>query len=216
MKINLKFLILTLIFANTIFAQQSVSINGASIVEVGMPYNYSFQFSPIYPTNSSGVTADSYVITEWIVSTNTNSQTSGIPGYIFSPTNQSNYYNNSTFNSPGTISVPIQWGDGGSVVLNYDVITVKVSGYYKKNSTGANLGYFSYLTATKNVTIERLNAPIINGPSPIDSCSDANQTYSFSNATNSNVRLWTVSGGATIIGSNTGTSVVVKPPLVGN
>lgn len=134
MKINLKFLILTLIFANTIFAQQSVSINGASIVEVGIPYNYSFQFSPLYPTNSSGVTADSYVITEWIVSTNTNSQTSGIPGYIFSPTNPTSYYNNSTFNSPGTISVPIQWGDGGSVVLNYDVITVKVSGYYNKTA----------------------------------------------------------------------------------
>lgn len=47
MKINLKFLILTLIFANTIFAQQSVSINGASIVEVGIPYNYpDFEYIP--------------------------------------------------------------------------------------------------------------------------------------------------------------------------
>jgi hypothetical protein len=53
MKLNLKFLIFTLIFANTIFAQQSVLITGNSIVEVGLPYNFSFQFAPSYPTNST-------------------------------------------------------------------------------------------------------------------------------------------------------------------
>ena len=60
-----------------------------------------------------------------------------------------------------------------------------------------------------------MNAPIIEGASLIPSCNQTNQTYTFTNYTNNNQRLWTVLG-ATIVGSATGTSVVIKPNLTGS
>nr|WP_294936315.1 T9SS type A sorting domain-containing protein [uncultured Flavobacterium sp.] len=203
----------SLIFANFLVAQQSVSISGPSTVEVGVPYNYTFQFSPVYPSNGVDV-ADGYIITEWIVLTGTNGSSSGVAGYIGSPSNQSSYYYNGTYNNSNPFTVPIQWGNG--TFLSNDNITVKVSGIYIKSSSGAHIGYFNYLSNTKSVTVQRMNAPVIVGASPISSCNQTNQIYSFSNSTNSDQRLWAVTGSATIIGSNTGTSVTVKPPLTGS
>lgn len=99
--------------------------------------------------------------------------------------------------------------------MTSDNITVKVSGIYKKANTGENISYFSYLQNSKPVTVERLTDPIIGGISPIAGCDQTNQTYTISNYTNSNQNLWQVSG-ATIVGSATGTTVTVTPPLAGN
>lgn len=208
------FLCFSLVFAKVMFAQQSVSISGPSNVEVGVPYNYTFAFTPVYPWNQSNtVQADDYVITDWIVQTGTNGQSVSVPGYINTPSNQSSYYYDGTYDNSNPKIVAIQWGDG--TFLSIDNITVKVSGFYKKNSTGEVIGYFNFVEKAQSVTVQRIVAPIIEGPSPILSCNQTNQTYTFSNATNSNQRLWTVSG-ATIIGSATGTSVTVKPNLTGN
>lgn len=209
-------LVLGLVFANLSFAQSTISISGSSTVEVGVPYNYAFDFNPQYPWNASGtVQADSYIITEWIVSTDTNGQSASIIGYINTPSNQSSYYYDGTYNNSNPKTIPIQWGDG--TFLSSDNITVKVSGLYRKNSTGENIGYFNYQPqAIKSITVQRLVAPIIQGNTNVASCSQANQTYTFTNDTNSTNRLWSVDGGATIVGSATGTSVTVTPPFVGN
>lgn len=206
---------LLLLLINQIsFAQQTVTISGTSSVEVGIPYNFTFQFNPSYPTNNTtGIKADAYVITEWVVTTGTNNRSNIIPGYINSPNNQSYYYNDSSFNSPNPKTVPIQWGDGADNTTDY--IEVKVSGYYKYSLTNEIIGYFNYLKGTKEITIQRINSPIIKGNSEIASCSQNNQTYSFSNTTNSDKILWTVSSG-TIVGSATGKSITVQPPLIGN
>ena len=95
------------------------------------------------------------------------------------------------------------------------MVTVKVSGWYKKNSTNENLGYFNYITQAQNVTVQRMNKPIINGPSPIPSINQDSRTYTIANNTNATDFLWSVNNGSTIVGSSTGTSVVVQPPLCG-
>lgn len=209
------FICFGLVFTSQTFSQASINISGPSIVEVGVPNNYTFTFNPVYPFNSNqSVQADSYIITEWIVSTGTNGNSFGIPGYIGTSSNQSNYYYDGTYNNSNPKTIPIQWGDGSNFTT--DNIVVKISGIYRKSSTGENIGYFNYQPqATKSVTVERLIEPIIAGASTIASCNQTNQTYSISNGTNSDQRLWLVSG-ATIIGSNTGTSVTIKPGLTGN
>ncbi len=215
-KINImnNILIFCLVFTNFMFGQGSVSISGPSTVEVGIPYDYTFTFNPQYPWNLSyTVKADSYVITELIVQTGTNGQSATVPGYINTPTNQSSYYYDGTYDNSNPKTIPIQWGGGSN--LSNDNIIVKVSGIYKKSSTGENIGYFNYLEKIQSVTVERLTAPNIVGASPILSCNQTNQTYSFSNYTNGNQRLWVISGG-TIIGPANGTSVIVKPNLTGN
>jgi hypothetical protein len=206
-------LFFSVLFTNFLMAQSTVSISGPTSVEVGVPYNYTFEFKPVYPW-LNGVQADSYIITEWIVSTGTNGSSSGITGYINTPSNQSSYYYDGTYNNSNPKTIPIQWGDG--TFLSSDNITVKVSGIYRKNNTGENIGYFTFLSNTKSVNVERLIAPIINGTTNIANCDQTNQTYSYSNATNGNNSLWTVTGGATIVGSANGTSVIVTPPLIGN
>ena len=214
---NILILIFCLVFTNFMFAQGqqgSVSISGPSTVEVGIPYNYTFTFNPQYPWNTTySVQADSYVITEWIVQTGTNGQSASVPGYINTPSNRSSYYYDGTYDNSNSKTIPIQWGDG-SFLRNDDII-VKVSGIYKIASTGENIGYFNYLEKIQSVTVERLIAPNIEGASPILSCNQTNQTYSFSNYTNRNQILWEISGG-TIMGPANGTSVIVKPNLTGN
>tara|TARA_R110002033_G_C3885417_1_gene238336 strand:- start:1053 stop:2678 length:1626 start_codon:yes stop_codon:yes gene_type:complete len=208
-------LVCFLIFSSKFFAQQSVTINGPTTVEVGVPNNYTFTFNPDYPYNISGtVQADSYVITEWIVLTGTNGLSNAIPGYINSTNNQSSYYYDGTYNNSNPKTIPIQWGDGS--YISDDNITVKVSGIYIKSSTGAHIGYFDFLTKTKPVTVERLIVPNIDGPSTVTGCDQTNQIYTISNDTNSNQRVWTTTGGASIVGSNTSTSVTIKPPLSGD
>ena len=208
------FLILNIISINS-YSQSTVTITGPSSVEVGIPNNFSFKFEPQYITNNNGVTPDNFVITEWVVTTATNGSNTIVPGYIATPSNQGNYYNNSTYNGPGMFTIPIQWGDGGNFTVNNDLVTVKVSGWYKKNSTNENLGYFNYVTAEQNVSIQRMNKPIINGSSPITSYNQDNKTYTIANSTNASNFLWSVNNGGTIVGAGNGTSVVIKPPLCG-
>ncbi len=206
-------LCLSLVFTNLLLAQATISISGPPSVEVGIPYDYTFTFNPQLAQNSNGVAADSYVITEWVVLTNTNGLSASIPGYINTPSNQSSYYNDGTFNNSNPKTVPIQWGNG--TFLSEDVITVKISGYYKINATGEAFGYF-YLQpqATKNITVQRLIAPIISGASSVADCNQANTTFSISNQTNGNQYLWTSTG--SIVSSATASTVTVSPPLTGN
>lgn len=202
---------------NFIIAQQSVSISGLSSVEVGIPYNYGFTFNPDYIGNGSlaGVIPDAYVITEWVVITGSNCYNGQVIGYIGTSNNQTCYYNNSTFNGPNPLTIPIQWGDG--TFLRNDNIEVKVSGYYRKNSSGEITKYFSYLTNNLPIpTVERIVAPMIVGSSSILNCDQTATSYTISNTTYANSFLWQVTNGAQIIGSSTGNSVNITPPLTGN
>jgi hypothetical protein len=212
-----KYLLFAIILLNWgMIAQQSVSTNGPTSVEVGIPYDYTFTFSPVYPTNSSGITADRYVITEWIVNTGNNDDSTSIPGYIGNSGNQSSYYNNSTFDGVNPLIIPIQWGDGGTA--SFDVVTVRVSGYYKKQNTGEIIAYFNYLENSLSISnVYRMKPPIINGATVIGSCGDQTiSTFSFSNFTNANVIAWNVDGGASITGPSNGNAVNVIPPLSGS
>ncbi|MXN92445.1 T9SS type A sorting domain-containing protein [Flavobacterium sp. Sd200] len=205
---------LCLFYNASVFAQQSISISGPSTVEVGVPQNYTFTFNPVYPSNN-GVQADMYIITQWIVTTDSNGGSNGtIPGYIGSTANQENYYSDPTYEGSNPKTVSIQWGNGSS--SSSDNVTVKISGIYRKASTGENIGYFTFQPqAVKQVTVQRIENPVIQGPSAIASCSQTNQTYTIANGSNSDIRLWSVTG-ATIIGSATGNSVLVQPNLMGN
>jgi Secretion system C-terminal sorting domain len=209
--------IFSMLFVNLIVAQQSVVITGPLSVEVGVPYNYTFTFNPVYPSSTDGVKADSYIITGWTILTGINGSSSDILGYIGTPSNTSSYFNDSTYNSANPKTIPIQWGNNNLTTTSTDYVTVKVSGIYRKSSTGENIGYFNFLTNTlQPISVGRLFNPIINGATSITDCDQTNQTYSYSNDTNDNQRLWTVTNGGTIVGSATGKSIVVKPPLSGN
>jgi hypothetical protein len=209
-------LVLGLAFGNAIVAQQSITITGSAVVEVGVPYTYAFTFNPVYPPDPYGVIADGYNIYDWIAITSYNGAAASVPGYIYTPSNSDGYWNGTWTggNGPNPIQVPIQWGDGSDSTT--DMITAKMNGSYTLSNPPETFGYFNYLEGSKSITIQRMTAPVISGPSPVTNCDQTNQTYTFTNSTNSNLRVWTVSAGATIIGSNTGTSVTVKPPLQGN
>ncbi|MCV9933648.1 T9SS type A sorting domain-containing protein [Flavobacterium sp. LS1R47] len=204
----------SVLITNFLIAQQSVTISGPASVEVGVPYNYTFEFKPIYPWLNA-VQADGYIITNWIVSTGTNGSTGSIPGYIGNPSNQSSYLNDGTYNNSNPKTIPIQWGN--STYMSSDKITVKLSGIYIKKSTGQHIGYFNFQPqAEQSVTVQRLINPIISGNTSILNCNQAPVTYLVSNATNGNSFQWEVTNGAEISGSSTATSVIVKPPLTGD
>jgi hypothetical protein len=209
------FYLFTFLFTNFLMAQaqHSVSINGPSTVEVGVPNNYSFTFNSLPPPPGN-----SYIITSWVVLTGINSNSTNIPGYINTPSNQSSYYNDSTYNGSNPISIPIQWGDGTNFSGSNDVLTVKVSGIYINSSTGENTGYFNFVTKTQNINIQKIKVPIITGVNSVLNCSRPTSTYSVNNvnATNANKFEWSVTNGAQIMGSNTGTSISVKAPSSGN
>lgn len=208
-----KILFLSLIFTNFLVAQHSIEINGPSSVQVGVPNNYTLTFKPVYPTSLNGVVADGYIITEWIVQTNSNGSTGDVPGYIGIPTNQSSYYNDATYNSSNPKTIPIQWGNNSPSTT--DIITVKVSGIYIKKSSGEYISYFNYQPqATKNVIIQRLVTPVITGPSTVMNCSQTNQIFTCSDSANQ--KIWSVTGGAVIIGSAVETTVNIMPPLTGS
>lgn len=215
MKKYLAFIIFIFIGYNST-AQETISITGPTSVEVGIPYNYNLTFNPLtpLPTNYNGVQANSVIITEWIISTQTNGggTTPQTTGYIGSSSNPTSYYYDGTYNNSSNINRTIQWGD--STFLRSDKITVKVSGIYRNSNTGQNIAYFNYVTAELNIsTVERILEPIIAGPSLIGSCGvQTNSTYSISNQTYANRYEWSVTGGASIIGSNSGTSITVSPP----
>lgn len=84
-----KYLLFAIILINSnMIAQQSVAISGPTSVEVGIPYNYTLEFDPVYPWNwNYTVRADSYVITAWIVNTGNNDDSASIPGYIGNTSN---------------------------------------------------------------------------------------------------------------------------------
>jgi hypothetical protein len=210
------FLCFSVLCANFVVAQQSVTITGPTSVEVGVPNNYTFRFNPLYVTNSqTGVTPDSYLITEWVVITGSSCSNGQVIGYIGNSTNQTCYYNNSTYNSSNPLTIPIQWGDG--TFLRDDNIQVKVSGIYRKSSTGENTGYFSYLTNDLAVTtVNRIVSPIIVGNTSVLNCDQTTAVYSVSNTTYADSFLWQVTNGAQITGSAAGTSVSVKPPITGS
>lgn len=207
------FLFFSLVFTSFLSAQHSIEITGPSSVQVGVPNNYSFKFNPVYPSSASGVVADGYIINEWIVMTNYNGGSGSVPGYIGPSTNQTSYYNDATLNNSNPKTIPIQWSDNSTSTT--DKITVKVSGIYILKSSGQHIGYFNYQPqAEKDITILRLVPPVISGPATVTSCTQTTQTFSCSDTTNQ--KAWSVSGGAVIVGSATGTSINVTPPLTGN
>ncbi|TRX34068.1 hypothetical protein FNW52_14775 [Flavobacterium sp. ZT3R18] len=214
MKIKLM-LCFSVLFTNFLMAQQqSVTISGPTSVEVGVPYNYTFEFKPVMPW-LNGVQADGYIITNWIVSTGTNGSSGSISGYIGNPSNQSSYLNDATFNNSNPKTIPIQWGNG--TYLSSDKITVKLSGIYIKKSTGQHIGYFNFQPqAEQSVTVERIVNPAIGGSTSVLNCDQTSSTYFISNATNANNFQWEVTNGAQILGSNTGTAVIVVPPSTGD
>jgi hypothetical protein len=211
-----KILALLLLVSGTLCAQNVVSISGPSTVEVGIPYTYNLQFTPCYPCGmgSGTITPDSYRITEWIVTTTSNQSGATASGYIGVPTNQTTYFNNGTSPGANPYSIPIQWGDGSS--SGSDIITVKVSGIYIDSSTGAFTGYFNYVTTTKDITVNRLTAPIITGTTSINDCNQTNVTFGISNFTNASSYQWSVSPAGAIVGSSTGPTVTITPPATGN
>lgn len=68
-------------------------------------------------------------------------------------------------------------------MASIDIVTVKVSGIYKKQSSGETIGYFSFLESSLNISnVHRMKRPIISGPSVIGNCGDQTiSTFSFSN-----------------------------------
>lgn len=210
-------LCVSVLLTNFLMAQETVKITGPAGVEVGIPYNYTFEFVPDYnmhTNTTTGVVPDGFVITEWIVTTGSSCYNGQVIGYIGNSTNQSCYYNNATFNSPSPLTVPIQWGDG--TFLRDDKVQVKVSGYYIKKDSGANMGYFTYLKNELSITVNRIVAPIIAGSTSLLSCDQAVVNYSVSNTTYANRFDWQVTNGATIIGASTNSIVYVKPPITGD
>lgn len=202
------FLFFSLIFTNFLVAQHSITISGPSSVQVGVPYNYTVEFKPAYPNG-----ADGYVINEWVVLTKYNGGNGNIPGYIGVPSNQTSYYNDATLNNSNTKNIPIQWSDASTSTT--DKITVKISGIYINKGSGAFISYFTYQPqAELDVIVNRLVPPVINGPATIKNCTQSNQTFSCSDTVNQ--KVWSVTGGAVIVGSATGTTVNVTPPLTGN
>ncbi len=67
-------LLIFISFSYNIGAQQTVSIQGPTNVEVGIAYDYTFTFNPVFPQGSDGTQANQYIITEWIVTTGTNGE----------------------------------------------------------------------------------------------------------------------------------------------
>jgi hypothetical protein len=208
-------LLLLLTYSYNTEAQQSVTINGPTYVEVGVPYNYTFTFNPVYPIRSSdGVRANQVIITEWIVNTGTNGggTTTETNGYIGYSNNNTNYYYDGTYNNANPITIPIMWGD--ATFLRSDYVTVKVSGIYRNSNLGSDIGYFNFVTNDLTInTVNRITTPLISGPSLIGSCGDqTTSTYTISNQTYADQRTWSVDGGAQIMGSTIGQSVTVIPP----
>jgi Secretion system C-terminal sorting domain/PKD-like domain len=149
-------LCISVLWSSLLMGQHSISINGPSSVNQGEPANFTLTFNPDYNGNAqdfSGLIPDSYVINEWIVITK-NNDGSSVAGYVGKPSNTSNYYNDATLNNRNPITIPIQWGNASASTT--DIITVKVSGYYKRSNTGEITKHFNYQPqATKNINIIR-------------------------------------------------------------
>jgi hypothetical protein len=207
------FYFLAIIFTNLLVAQPpSITINGPSAVEVGIPYNYTLNLNITPPSNSH------LVITDWIVTTGLNASSSNIPGYIGNSSNQSSYFISSSYGEPNPKSIPIQWGDGTNFSGSTDVLTVKANAIAVDNNTGANVQHYNFVTKTQSISIQKIKAPTITGVNSVLSCSQPTSTYSVANVydTNANKFEWSVTNGAQIMGSNTGTSISVKAPSSGS
>jgi len=210
------FLLLCVFSSGFIIAQGgTASIVGPTSVEVGVPYSFTTTFTPQYPTNSNGVTANVAIITQYSIQTNTNAIVGGtIPGYINTVNNT--YFLDASYNSPHSRNITIQWSNGSTISTDY--ILVKYSGIYRNSLTGENIDYFNYVQKETPVTIQRLNAPVtVSGPTSIADCSQENVNFSLSNVSsvNGNKYLWSATGG-TIVGADTGASVTVKPNFTGS
>lgn len=193
----------------------SISISGNTSVEVGIPSSYILTFTPNFPSKpGTSIFADAFEITRWRVETFHNAFTQNVTGYIGSSSNPSNFFQIDGVSLASSIMVPIQWGDGSS--FSSDIIIANVNVRYFISSTNEVVSNtFQSPENTLDVTVQRINTPAIGGPSSIANCMQTNQTHSITNQTNGNQFSWSVTG-ATIIGSNTSTSVVVQPTLTGN
>jgi len=192
-------------------AQGSIDISGNTTVEVGVPNSYILTFTP--PT-SLPQGANAFEITQWEVETNFNHiPFNNITGFINQGANQTNFFQQNGFNLPLSIIVPIQWGSDFSPT---DEITASVSvRYFATQSNNTIHHSFHSPEQTLEVNIQTIQAPTIGGPSSVQNCAQPNSTHTITNATNGNQFVWSVIG-ATIVGSNTGTSVVIKASLTGN
>ncbi len=92
----------------------------------------------------------------------------------------------------GTTSISVRWGAPGTGTVSL-----------KQTYTSTNCD----TTVTKSVTINPTPIPVISGFDSV--CINKTYTYSVS-AVAGNTYLWTVSGGGTIVGSSTSSSLVVK------
>lgn len=177
-------------------AQGTVSIAGSASVEVGLPYQYTFTFTPNYEAayDSNGNIPNTFIIYGWTITTNTTHYGKNIKGYIGDVNNQSTYYYAQKNNSSTTDVIDFQWGDDTD--LRNEVINVKVEGMYSGN--GAAAKYFS-LTTSQNVTVQRIYPPNIIGPSNTIDCDQTTATYNFTNTTFANQFLWSVNNGLKLL-----------------
>lgn len=206
---KLKLLLLSLLFCGAAFSQATVSISGPTTVSVGSSTNFTATFNPInYPDAHP-------VIDTWSIQITANSlgHTGNIAGYLYTTTNHTEYI--AVNNPSGTsINIPLQFGDGSNTRDVYMI--AKASGKYVDNNTGAFIAYFNFVTAEKDFVVNRINAPNINGNATAVNCLQTDAVYSASGQTYASSYQWSVTNGAAIIGSSTGNSVTVRPPLSGN
>lgn len=192
----------------------TISISGNTSVEVGVPSSYILTFTPNFPQLSGGTFADDFEIKRWRVTTFDNNLTQNVTGFIGIASNQNNFFTEEGNDLPNPITIPIQWGDGSN--FTFDVIRVSVDVRYFISSTGQTVTSTTQNPEnTLNVDVKRIVEPIISGPTSIATCMQTDQIHSITNITNGNQYLWSVTN-ATIIGSNTSASVVIRPTLTGS
>lgn len=113
----------------TLFAQESISISGPNEVEVGKSYNFTFSYSP-----DPNIEAKSYRVLQWQIST-VSHLAGEIPGHI---NNQSvGTYTDS--NTPGNLTIPIQWGSG---VASDEVNVSAIASGELLDENGYVIGFF--------------------------------------------------------------------------
>lgn len=201
---SLVFAFLMLFLAPLELFPQSIEINGPGEVEVGKPYTYTFKFKL---GDSPPENAASYRIETWEVVVD-HILGSDIPGFIDGINNNPVYFNP---NTPGDLSIPIQWGDATEITS--DKIRVYASGVYL-NSNGNIVDNFNSVTKTKDIVIKRVCSPLIESGEVFD-CSTGLVEISANNYCNADSFQWSLSEGT--IKSGQGTSaIMVEPPLRGN
>lgn len=198
----------TVVFWQITFSRINVTITGQQNPEIGVANSYQIQASKktdgSAPQNSTGI-----VIQQYVIQTLYNGSGSQVNGTINNVITQFDVVNTSL----NLINRSIVWGDWSD--NPYDEINVTLQGYFV-NSNGDNIGNFDSAKSNGKLVINKQTIQItgITGNKTVPKCCSDNQTYSVQSTGNS--FSWSVSGGATIIGSNTGSSITVTPPITGN